>query len=489
MNIALISSSIALAVVFATAGVAKMLDRDGSRAAARSFGVPDRLAGIVGIGVPIAEIAIALMLLPTSTRWWAAVAALGLLVLFSAAIGRAMARGEAPDCHCFGQLHSAPAGWRTLTRDGLLALVAGFIVVAGRGDPGPTVFAWASRLDGLEWLALILCVVLAALAVLGGYVLTHVLRSYGQVLARLDGVEGRLRAAGFEFDEPDDTPQFGLEPGTPAPAFSLQSAEGARVTLEDLRAPGAPVLLIFTSPTCMQCSILMPEVARWQTDHADELTVVLLSDGDRERIRAEATEHGLKHVLFDEGLAIYEAYEANGTPSAVLVGDDGTIATWLASGSDWIGTLVEQALSGAGRTPGLPVGTEVPVLRLESLDGYETELAEIVTGPTALLFWNPGCGYCRSMHADLRAWETERPADAPALIVISAGSAEDVRAEGFASTVLLDPEWTISTALGANGTPMAVLVDGAGRIASSLASGAPGAFSLLGIQEPMVTDR
>lgn len=489
MNIPLISSSIILAVVFAVAGVTKLLDREGSRAAARSFGVPDRLVGVVGLGVPLAELATAALLTPRATRWWAAASALVLLLVFCAAIGRAIARGEAPDCHCFGQLHSAPAGWRTLARNGVLAVAAIFIVAAGRVDPGPSVFAWASKFDGLEWLVLGLSVVLAALVALGGYAMTHVLRSYGQVLVRLDAIERRLRAVGLELDEPEDVPQFGLEPGTAAPAFSLGSVEGVRVTLDDLRAPGLPVLLVFTSPACQQCSLLMPEVARWQGDHADELTVALLSDGDSERIRAEAVEHGLGHVLFDERLTVYEAYGANGTPSAVLVGDDGTIATWLAAGGDWIGTLVEQVLQGAGRTPGLPVGSELPSVRLESLDGGELDLAEIVSGPTALIFWNPGCGYCRSMHADLRTWEDARPDGAPTLIVISAGSTEDVCAEGFASTVLLDPEWAVSTALGADGTPMAVLVDGAGRIASPLASGASGALSLLGIREPTVTGR
>ena len=488
MDVALISSTVILAVVFALAGVTKLLDRDGSRAAARSFGVPDRLAGIVGLGVPLGEIAIAALLIPQVTRWWAAVVALALLLVFCGAIGRAIARGEVPDCHCFGQLHSAPAGWRTLARNGVLAVIAIFIVAAGRVDRGPSVVAWGSGLGGLEWLVLGLCVVLAAVVALGGYAVAHVLRSYGQVLVRLDGVERRLRAAGLELDEPEDVPQFGLEPGTSAPAFSLGSVEGGRVTLDDLRAPGAPVLLLFTSPTCMQCSILMPEVARWQNDHADELTVALLSDGDSERIRAEAIEHGLQHVLFDEGLTAYEAYEANGTPSAVLIGDDGTVVTWLASGSDWIGTLVEQALSGAGRAPGLPVGSEVPSIRLESLAGDETELAEHLSGPTALVFWNPGCGYCRSMHDELRAWESDRPADSPALVVISAGSTDDVRAEGFASTVLLDPEWALSAALGADGTPIAMLVDGAGRVASPLVSGAVAAFALLGARESAIAD-
>ena len=138
-----------------------------------------------------------------------------------------------------------------------------------------------------------------------------------------------------------------------------------------------------------------------------------MSDGDPELIRAAAAEHGLEHVLVDETLSAYEAYEANGTPSAVLVAEDGTVASWLAAGSEWIETLFEQALAGLGRTPGLPVGSDVPAARLRRLDGDEVELADVVTGETVVLFWNPGCGFCRAMHDDIRAWEGERRAEAP----------------------------------------------------------------------------
>ena len=157
-------------------------------------------------------------------------------------------------------------------------------------------------------------------------------------------------------------PALGLEPGTPAPAFELESIDGGHVSLDNLREPGNPVLLLFTSPTCGPCSVLMPTVAEWQREHYGELTIALLSDGEVDAIRAEAEEHGLVNVLVDDGLATYEAYEANGTPSAVLIGDDGTVATWLAAGSDWIESVVQQALAGLGRTPGLPVGTELPDL-------------------------------------------------------------------------------------------------------------------------------
>ena len=473
-------AALALSALFLVAGMAKLLDRDGSREAARSFGVPERLAGGVGIGLPLAEIAIVVLLVPAATRWWAAIAALALLLSFCAAIAIALARGKTPDCHCFGQLHSAPAGWKTLTRNGVLALVAAFVVVSGREDPGAGAFAWTSELDGVAWLALGLLVALAAVVAVGGYAIAYVMRSYGRVLVRLEAVEERLRAAGFELEDPDDMPELGLAPGTPAPAFELASIDGGGVSLDHLREPGNPVLLLFTSPTCGPCSVLMPTIAEWQREHYGELTVALVSDGDPDAIRAEAAEHELVNVLMDDELSTYEAYQANGTPSAVLVGDDGTVATWLAAGSDWIESVVHQALAGVGRTPGLPVGTELPELRAKTLEGDEIVLADVVERESVLLFWNPGCGFCRSLHEDILAWEADPPADAPSLVVISSGEPVAVKAENFASLVLLDPEWSVSSELGVDGTPMAVLVSGDGRIASPIVSGGPAVLDLLG---------
>jgi thiol-disulfide isomerase/thioredoxin len=226
----------------------------------------------------------------------------------------------------------------------------------------------------------------------------------------------------------------------------------------------------------------MPTIAEWQREHYGELTVALVSDGDPDAIRAEAAQHELVNVLIDEGLSTYEAYQANGTPSAVLIGDDGAVATWLAAGGDWIESLVQQALAGLGRTPGLPVGSELPELRLARLDGTEVSLADPIEGETVLLFWNPGCGFCRSLHEDVLAWEASPPEGAPALVVVSAGDVVGVKAEGFASEVLLDPEWTVSSALGADGTPMAVLVAANGRVASGVVGGGPAVLELLGAE-------
>lgn len=475
--------ALVLAAVFGVAGVAKLRDRGGATAAARAFGVPDRLAWAVGVGLPVGELAVAVLLVPVATRWWAALVALALLVAFGAAIARALARGEAPECHCFGRLHSAPAGWSTLARNVVLAGLAAFVVVAGRDDPGPGAFAWVSRPDGAEWLVLALGLVLAAVLAVGGLAVIHVLRSYGRVLVRLERLEGQLRDAGFELDEPDDVPRLGLAPGTPAPTFWLPSVGGDRVSLGDLLESG-PALLVFTSPTCGPCAHLMPTVAAWQREQGDALTVALLSSGDATAVREDAAEHGLEHVLLDESLSAYESYGANGTPSAVLVADDGTVAAWLAAGPEWIESLVGQALGGLGRTPGLPVGSELPAGPVARLDAGESALASLIERETVLLFWNPGCGFCRAMHEAVLAWEASPPVGAPSLVVVSSGAVDEIRGEGFAAAVVLDPAWELSGRLGADGTPMAVLVDPDARIGSQLVTGADAILDLLHAEVP-----
>src|SRR5205807_1270564 len=112
-----LATRLALAVIFLIAGVAKLADPGGSRAALRDFGIPARLARLLGPALPLAELATAAALIPATSARWGALAALVLLGGFVAAIAGALAKGRKPDCHCFGQLHSAPAGRSTLVRN------------------------------------------------------------------------------------------------------------------------------------------------------------------------------------------------------------------------------------------------------------------------------------------------------------------------------------------------------------------------------------
>jgi len=144
MDLMLLVARVLLAGVFGVAGVAKLADRAGSRQALRDFGVPPILADPLGRLLPLTEIAIAAALIPTLSAWWGALGALVCLLLFVVGIGINLARGNRPDCHCFGQLSSAPVGWPTLLRNGLLAAIAGAVVWHGPHDVGPSAVRWLS---------------------------------------------------------------------------------------------------------------------------------------------------------------------------------------------------------------------------------------------------------------------------------------------------------------------------------------------------------
>jgi methylamine dehydrogenase accessory protein MauD len=309
-----------------------------SRQGLIDFGVPPALASPLGILLPLAELAVAAALIPTSTAWWGAIGTLALLLLFVVAIGVNLARGRKPECHCFGQLHSAPAGWKTLSRNGALAAVAGFIVWGGRDGAGASAVSWLGALSSAQLVGLIFGLVVLGLLVGTWWFLLHLLRQNGRLLARLEALEERLGIEGAAAQVSQ-----GLPVGTQAPAFELSGLYGETLTLEALRAPGRPVMLLFTDPGCGPCNALLPEIGRWQQEHAEVLTLSLISRGTAEENRAKMTEHGLQHVLVQQDWEVYEAYQGNGTPSAVVVLPDGTIGSPVVGGAEAISTLVAQA--------------------------------------------------------------------------------------------------------------------------------------------------
>src|SRR5439155_13340696 len=120
----------------------KLMDLKETRKAVAAFGAPGRIAGGFAIALPLAELAIAGLLMPASTAAYASLGVLVLLAIFSAAISSNLARGRAPECHCFGQLHSAPVSWRTLVRNALLVALAAFALAESLRGRDRSAVAW-----------------------------------------------------------------------------------------------------------------------------------------------------------------------------------------------------------------------------------------------------------------------------------------------------------------------------------------------------------
>jgi thiol-disulfide isomerase/thioredoxin len=447
-----------LAVVFSAAALGKLTDLAGTRDGLAGFGLPGALVAPVALILPAAELAVAVLLLFGATRVAGAAGALGLLAVFSVAIIANLARGRTPDCHCFGRLHSAPAGWSTVARNAVLAACASAVLAAATSASQPDAFAWVGKLGLAELLALLAVLAAVGLAAAGGAAFLSLMRSHGRLLVEVDALRRSLEAAGIDVAPEQTLVELGRDPGTPAPDFVAETTAGQRVSLADLLEPGLPLLVTFTSPGCGPCEALLPVLSRWQQEHAAALSFTTVSADS----------------------AAYEAYQVSGTPSAVLISPDGQIASYLAAGAEAIEQLLDSALRGERETDGPPIGAPAPVLDLRDLDGRAVALADPAARDTLVLFWNPGCGYCNAMRSDLLDWEQNAGADAPRLLVVSSGDPEQSRADGFRATVAVDTDYAAGEAFGAAGTPMAVLVDGDGRIASGLVTGGAAVLALAG---------
>jgi thiol-disulfide isomerase/thioredoxin/uncharacterized membrane protein YphA (DoxX/SURF4 family) len=520
MDIVLFIARLLLAGVFLVAGVAKLADRAGSRQGLIDFGVPGALATPFGILLPLAEIGVAISLIPRATAWWGAAGALALLLLFVAGISFNLARGRKPDCHCFGQLHSSPAGWKTLARNGALAAVAGFILWGGYEGAGPSALGWLGALSTAQLVGLVGGLLALGLVAGQWWFLVHLLRQNGRLLVRVEGLEARVAAGGAEDPAENSVqetqpPPEGLPVGTPAPGFALSGLYGESLTLEALLAPGKPLLLTLTDPNCGPCTALLPEIGRWQQEYSARLGVSLISRGTAEENRAKSAEHGLTSVLLQQDWEVAEAYQVNGTPSAVLVSPDGTVGSPVAGGAEAIRALVADAVGAPAQLPmhqptgqgepcpncgqvhgangqaaeqqavpaGLKIGELAPPVRLRDLKNKKVNLASFRGQKTLVLFWNPGCGFCQQMLPELKEWEQDPPEGAPRLLVVSSGTKEANREMGLSSTVVLDQQFAVGSAFGASGTPSAVLVDEAGNVASELVVGAPAVLALAGARQ------
>ena len=67
--------------------------------------------------LPLAELLFAFCFLFVGLSWIGALGGLLLLVIFLFGMMIQMTRGNAPDCHCFGQIHSEPVGAKSFIRN------------------------------------------------------------------------------------------------------------------------------------------------------------------------------------------------------------------------------------------------------------------------------------------------------------------------------------------------------------------------------------
>jgi peroxiredoxin len=131
----------------------------------------------------------------------------------------------------------------------------------------------------------------------------------------------------------------GLEPGTPAPLFSLPDLSGETISLADFR--GRRVLLVFSDPNCGPCDAVADDLAALDRER-DDIAIVAVSRGELEENRRKADEHAVDFpVVIQNGWRVSKQYGIFATPVAFLIDENGVIATNVAKGRDEILELAE----------------------------------------------------------------------------------------------------------------------------------------------------
>lgn len=485
----ILAARLLLALTFLVAGAAKLADRAGAARALEGFGAPARISPVLAVALPTLELILGLGLLLVRTVWPSAIGACALLLAFTAAIGVALARGRTPDCHCFGQLHSAPAGPSTLIRNGVLAAVAGGLAWVARDHPGPSLPGLLAGVESVRGLVAALLLLLVLAVAVQSVLLYQLIGQQGRLLLQLEA-QG-ASAAPAPAAAPDTAaaqPTVGVPIGVEAPAFELATLDGDSASLDQLRATYGALLLIFTNPKCGPCSALAPEIAHWGMDEGLAAKIVLISEGDA---KDNALKFGTRPdpmVLLQARRETADAYQAAGTPAAVLIGRDGRMASWVAFGADAIRELVgdtPRLLNSLAEAPSQALLPEpdrqraAAHLALRDRDGVEVPIASLGGAPTLLLFWNPSCGFCQRMQPELAAWIARPPAGSPRVVAVLTNPDTPPDAPAPGMVALGDVDGRVSSAFGARGTPMGVLLDAQNRVAAPTAAGAQAVFALL----------
>jgi Methylamine utilisation protein MauE len=120
-------SSILVGAAFVAAGVFKLLDGPAWPKQAADMGVSRSVALVVPwVELVLGVASIVVILLP-----WSAVAAIAVLVVFTAVIVRRLLDGSRPPCACFGSRSSRPLGPVHVVRNVVLLVLASIAAIWG----------------------------------------------------------------------------------------------------------------------------------------------------------------------------------------------------------------------------------------------------------------------------------------------------------------------------------------------------------------------
>ncbi|WP_156291974.1 TlpA disulfide reductase family protein [Oceanobacillus salinisoli] len=167
------------------------------------------------------------------------------------------------------------------------------------------------------------------------------MKKLNRVIPILIGILFAVLLTGHLMAEEKEEENVGLEIGNVAPDFELETLEGDKVKLSDLR--GKPVMLNFWATWCPPCRVEMPDMQKFHEENEVAVLAVNLFDTEmnKENVRKFVDEFGLTFQIGMDGDGEVAAkYRINPIPTTYMIDSEGVIQH-IAFGAMEYETMVE----------------------------------------------------------------------------------------------------------------------------------------------------
>lgn len=344
MPAAAVLAPLALTIVFALSGVAKLRHPGSTQSVTRLLRLPRFIQHRwFAIALPVGELILAAMLLvPVHVVFvLAAGAALILCLAYWVVVARAMTFSPRPSCGCFGRIGDQRITGRTLVRNTLLVAVAA--IAGAMALSGETVI---SALDGEAlWWILGACAAVALALLIGAQpagapggpvvpgVLTGTVRSEHTPALTVPG-----RTPEATVPEAAPAVEFDDRAAVPIPPSTVQRPDGSVTSLYEL-AMAKPQLLIGVDCACPATTAAAERFAGW-SDSLPEVDVQVLTPLPTAITSSVISVPFGRDPLYDHQRLSWRRLGMESSPAAVLLGADGAVLTKPISGVEEIDLLV-----------------------------------------------------------------------------------------------------------------------------------------------------
>lgn len=117
----------------------------------------------------------------------------------------------------------------------------------------------------------------------------------------------------------------GLKIGQPVPAMALTDLSGRSIRIGTLSDRGRSTLLVFLSPSCPVCKVLLPVLKSSRAGESNWLELILASDGSEDEHRRFVAANGLREIPYVLSTELGMSFQVERLPFAAVIDEDGIL--------------------------------------------------------------------------------------------------------------------------------------------------------------------